>query len=375
MSDGIRVAPYDEIYTGTGVDSENPDPVVAGRSREPDLQRPRRTSWTLAELMATTFDPPNWAVPGLIAEGVNVLAGSPKVGKSWLGMNVALAVSSGGKALGRIDVDPGDVLHLGLEDPGRRLQKRYGAMLAGGAGNDQLTVVTKCEPMDLGGDERIERWIARAESPRLVVVDVLAKVRPRVPDKANAYTADYGAITTMKELADRHGVPFLVVHHTRKMAATDYLDTVSGTQGIAGAADAILILTRSRGAASAVLKVTGRDIEEAEYALDFKPDIGTWQLLEGPAEQHTLSDTRGDIRAFLVSQVSPSRPADVARALGLNPATVRKTMTRMAEDTQLLTDGNGSYSVPGVGVTGVTPLFGDSSDTRDSSDTSDRCDT
>ncbi len=69
--------------------------------------------WTAADLMATQFPPPRWAVPGLVSEGVNLLVSQPKVGKSWLALNLSVAVASGGKAMGKISVERGDVLYLG----------------------------------------------------------------------------------------------------------------------------------------------------------------------------------------------------------------------------------------------------------------------
>jgi RecA-family ATPase len=75
-----------------------------------------RTRWTAAELQHVEFPEPRWAVPGLLAEGLNLLVGSPKIGKSWWALNVAVSVAQGGKALGRVDVPEGDVLYLALED-------------------------------------------------------------------------------------------------------------------------------------------------------------------------------------------------------------------------------------------------------------------
>ena len=136
---------------------------------------------------------------------------------------------------------------------------------------ERLTVETYCESITEGGADRIEEWLGEHPDARLVVVDVLARVRAQVGDRTNRYDNDYAVMALLEDLADRWGVAFLVVHHTRKASSEDFLDSVSGTQGIAGAADAVLVLARSRGNAEAVLKVTGRDVEEAEYALNLRP--------------------------------------------------------------------------------------------------------
>ncbi len=301
--------------------------------------------------MATDFPEPRWAVPGIVAEGVTVLAGAPKVGKSWLGLGLVVATATGGKALGAIDVTAGPALYLALEDTGRRLKDRLGKVLGPSPAPDTLTLATQCPPLPSGGAEVISGWLARNLGARLVVIDVLARVRGPSGRDSAAYDADYRAVTQAKAVADHHGVPFVIVHHTRKATAADFLDEVSGTQGVAGAADSVLVLKRMRGRADAILRVTGRDVEEADFALTFAADIGAWQLSDIPADEVMLGDTRAAILAY-VREHEGARPKEIADGTGLDYATVRQTARRMADDGQLETDGRGSY----LTVTAVTAV-------------------
>jgi hypothetical protein len=173
-------------------------------------------------------------------------------------------------------------------------------------------------------------------------VDVFAKVRGIPSGNVNRYDADYAAMASLKAIADKHGVAILVVHHTRKASADDYVDSVSGTHGLAGAADAVLVLSRSRGSADAKLHVTGRDIEETEYAMQFNPVEGAWSLLEGPAEEYELSDSRRRILVHL-RENGPRSPKQLTDELGLDHDAVRQTVSRMARDAQIATDGDGLY--------------------------------
>jgi hypothetical protein len=313
-----------------------------------------RTSWNAAELMGLAFPEPRWAVPGLLAEGLNLLVGPPKLGKSWLALNIAVAVAAGGKALGSIDVDQGDVLYLALEDTGRRLQSRLRAILGTGQAPERLTLTTACETLYKGGQARISGWLDNHPDARLVIVDVFTKVRGHTDDKTNRYESDYLAISALKSIADEYGVAMLVVHHTRKAQSDDFIDAVSGTQGLAGAADAVLLLTRSRGSANAELKITGRDVEEADHALDFDPQTGTWKLLAGIASDYNLADTRRRVLT-LVRAEGPLSPKVIAERLEVAPATIRQTCPRMVEAGQLDTDGTGRYFEPLSLVTPVTP--------------------
>lgn len=345
----------------------NADPPTAAAFNELTAGRNgsrRRTSWTADELMRIDFPPTRWAVPGLVSEGVNLLVGSPKLGKSWLALNLGVAVASGGRALSSIPVDQGDVLYLALEDTGRRLQSRLGAVLAGEPAPARLHLATECEPLPTGGSLRIADWLETHPDARLVIVDVFTKVRGAAPHNVGQYEADYGAMSALKAIADHAGVPCVVVHHTRKQDATDYLDTVSGTHGLAGAADAIMVLTRSRGSASATLKVTGRDIEEATHALDFDHATGTWALLDGPAQDYEMSDTRRRVLSLL-RHAEPMSPKAIADELEIKDATARQTCKRMADDGQIDT-AEGLYFVT------EPPTSAPESDRSDGSDSQDQ---
>ncbi|MET8510930.1 AAA family ATPase [Streptomyces sp. NPDC005077] len=245
--------------------------------------------------MATEFPEPKWAVPGILAEGVSLLAGPPKVGKSWLSLGLGLSVAAGGHAFDSVPVDGGPVLYLALEDTPRRLKTRMGKLLGGQKAPAGLTLVTECPPFPQGGSEAIAQWLERHPDARMVVIDVFAKMRGQAPQGVSAYDADYVSVGYAKRLADHYGIAVVLVHHVRKMASEDFLTEVSGTNGIAGAADATLVLKRARGQADGILHVTGRDVSEAEYALQFQEASGAWHLLDGPASDHTIGDTRAAI--------------------------------------------------------------------------------
>ncbi|MGW7484419.1 AAA family ATPase [Nonomuraea muscovyensis] len=329
--------------------------LVNGDAVEAPAQAvPFRTSWTADELMAMTFPEPHWAVPGIIAEGLSLLAGPPKVGKSWLSLGLGLAVASGAKALEAIEVEPGPVLYLALEDTARRLQNRMGKILGGQPAPKDLTLATTCPTLPQGGEEAIARWLERHGNARLVVIDVFAKIRGTTPPGLSAYDADYAAMSRAKRLADTYGVAVVLVHHVRKMASEDFLSEVSGTNGLAGAADATLVLKRARGTADGVLHVTGRDVEEAEYAMAFQPAAGLWHLLDGPPEDHTLSDTRAAIIRH-VRQHPGSTPKAIAEGTGLSYENVRKTCQRMNADGQLCVNATGHYRLPGTSPSGDVP--------------------
>lgn len=315
----------------------------------------RRTRWTDAELMREEFPPVKWAVPGLLAEGVNLLAGAPKLGKSWLTLGLGAAIANGDLALNSIEVERGPVLYCALEDTGRRLQRRRRQQIsAGGRPAPLLTLETACPTMTSGGEAVLVDWLEENPSARLVIIDTFEKMRGAVAPGSSAYSGDYAAGARFKEIADHYGVPFLLIHHVRKQGAEDWQNLVSGTAGLTGAMDATLVLERGRGQADGVLHVTGRDVEETDYAMTFDAHAGAWTKLDGPASDHLVADTRAAI-LHLLREHGPLAPKLVAESLDLNPNTVRQTCKRMADAGQLHKTPGGEYSAPSRADSGDTP--------------------
>lgn len=150
--------------------------------------------------------------------------------------------------------------------------------------------------------------------------------------------AHYVSVGYAKRLAEHYGIEVVLVHHVRKAGSDDFLTEVSGTNGIAGAADATLVLKRARGQADGILHVTGRDVDEAEYALSFQPASGAWHLLDGPATDHTVGDTRATILRYVRAHPG-AKPKDMAGELPhVDMDTIRRTCARMAEAGQLTRD-------------------------------------
>ncbi len=297
---------------------------------------------TAADLMAADLPPVRWVVPSVLPEGVTLLAGKPKLGKSWLALGLCVAVAAGGVALGTRQVEQGDVLYLALEDNRRRLQKRLGKMLRGPA-PEGLEMATAWPKLDEGVVEALGAWLGEHPEARLVAVDTLAKIRPRTRGQ-NVYQEDYASLEELLPLAAEHEVAIVVVHHTRKMAAADPLDEKSGSTGLTGGVDGVLVLKRDRGKADAVLHVDGRDIEEsAEYALMWDAETAGWTIV-GDADEYRISEERKAIIRVLVEAGEFLSPGEVADALGKSRNTIKQRLWRMAQDGQV-ENRNGRYGI------------------------------
>jgi RecA-family ATPase len=249
-------------------------------------------------LKGMTFEPLKYVVPGVIVEGLTLLAGKPKLGKSWLLLHAAIAVARGGFTLGEIRCTEGDVLYCALEDNLRRLKSRMMKLL--GADQDwPKRLAFKCELPRLseGGLDEIKTWITSAEDPRLVVIDTLAMVKTPAKLNQTQYDADYNALLELRRFANAHRVAVVVVHHLRKADADDAFDTVSGTLGLTGAPDSILVLRRDSSGAI-TLHGRGRDLIEIETAMQVNRETCTWTML-GDAAEVRAETGRGAVLAAM----------------------------------------------------------------------------
>ncbi|MGO1592335.1 AAA family ATPase [Ancrocorticia sp.] len=298
------------------------------------------------------FPPLQWAVPGLIAEGMGFVIGPPKLGKSWFVLGIGLAVASGGKALGKIPVQARPVLYAALEDGNRRMQSRARSLTGGEGIPERFEYFTSAvDPADVY--QTIEAWLNTHEGG-LVMLDTLGKVLHSAGPGQSAYERDYAVGAYLKAIADRHpGSALLVVHHSRKMGSSDFMDATSGTNGLNGAADYTIVLERSRGDNGALIKVTGRDVTENEYAANMAE--GSWYLTgDDLAESASMAQTEratkslGDDAATVYEYVAAHSegvsPSQVATLMGWPNDKAGKYLKRLFEQGRITNPARGQYA-------------------------------
>lgn len=314
------------------------------------LYDPRYRPFTAEALDDEDLPPPIWVIPGLLPQGLTLLIGKPKMRKSWLALATAIAVASGGRALGSIQVESGDVLYLALEDSKNRLQSRQRKILGGSSAPVRLSYMTVAPRVDEGLIGTIETWLRKHSGARLVIVDVLAKVRPKTSGRGSMYDEDYAAIGPLQQLSQRRGIAILVVHHMNRSDSTDAYDQINGSNGVGGAADGLLTLQYERGQADAVLTISSREIEDdSALALRWDTTTAQWILL-GKAEEVKASKERLEILRVLREEKRPIGPRDMMELLGKEGEYVRikQLMYRMAKDGDLAVSGRGLYTLPSL---------------------------
>jgi hypothetical protein len=333
-------------------------------------------TFNAAWLMRQEFPPIKYAVPGVVPEGLTVLAASPKAGKSWLVLGLGLELACGGYAFGALHVGRArPVLYLALEDGQRRLQDRI-RRLEPREVSHRLEFATAIP--DGKVIEIIRGFMQRYDGlDPVVILDTLGKVMPPAGAQSQ-YGHDYQTLSALKRTCDEvPGSSLIVGHHTRKMDAGDFLDAVSGTQGIAGAADTVLVLKRDRHGNAATLQVTSRDAAEGEYSLTLT-DRGAWELDGGDlaaaaqaAQATRSSQGTGERMTELIETVGrfPGgiRRKDLSELLHMEDNQLGTYLKRATEAGRIANPQRGLYT-PVTSVTSVTFPIGES-DAHDTYDT------
>ena len=239
-----------------------------------------------AALMSQPLRPPDFVVDSLLSQGLHILAGSPKVGKSWLVLWLAVMVAKG-EPVWDMATRQGHTLYLCLEDSVLRIQNRLFEITEDAP--ESVHFCTECAPIGQGLEEQIETFSMEHPGTVLVIIDTLQMVRP-IHDAT--YANDYQDMSVLKRLADRLGLAILLIHHLRKEKAEDVFHRISGTTAISGAVDSnFTLVEKRRGSGRAKLTCIGRDIEYRELELERNAD-NVWELLSDSRTQPELLEGR-----------------------------------------------------------------------------------
>ena len=225
-------------------------------------------------LMSKPLTPIRFVVQSLVPQGLHILAGAPKVGKSWLALWLCLQVAKG-DPVWSFPTEKGTTLYLCPEDSEARIQNRLFDITEDAP--PDIHFATLSHRIGSGLEQQIETFVTEHPDTALIVIDTLQKVRTVSND--NAYANDYRDLGILKTVADKLGVAIVLIHHLRKQKDSDPMNMVSGTTGITGAVDSTFVLEKDRrSSGSAVLFCSGRDIEYRELILSFDTLTHLWEL-------------------------------------------------------------------------------------------------
>ncbi len=308
-------------------------------------EKPKYQIKSIKSLLETEFPETLYLVPGILpAQGVNLIVGKPKTGKSSLVTNLVLALAYKGVFLGQC-VEKANVLYLNLEDGERRLKQRIEAIIAENEqppdNFDYIAGVTGLDAI-----KAIDEWLAKQDGQSVVVIDTLAKFRGLMAKGQNMYEFDYHSLQLLRELAEKYQATFLLIHHTNKLVSEDVIDLVSGSLGLSGAADNIFVLKRARGNADAEFHIVGRDMEDQQLAL--RHSYPYWTLL-GNSEEYCQSEIRRNLISILQGSTDSLSIKEIVQQYKLEDpnvkyGTVKQRLYQMYKAGQVKVMEGGKYA-------------------------------
>ena len=254
---------------------------------ERNLNMTTKTKLTVIDgetLMDMKLPPTKFCVETLLPQGICMLGGAPKIGKSWLVLDLCIRIAKG-EPIWSLPTKKGTTLYLCLEDPLRRVQERLNMLTDDVPPNAYFAIAAGT--LADGLCEQIRKYVSEHPDTVLVAIDTFQIVRTGCID--TSYANDYGEVRQMKQLADELNISILLVHHLRKQGDSDPLNKLSGTTGISGAVDAVFVLDKSkRNAQGATLICTGRDIEYREMELKLSKETCAWEMVSDSIENPQL---------------------------------------------------------------------------------------
>ena len=314
-------------------ENEDSDAELIAAKLETDLkqvefEREKLESYTVATLSKMEIEPVKWFIPDFLPSGLTILAGPPKIGKSFFCWNIALAIACGGVAFSSIDLETShNVTYLSLEDPPALLKDRL-ELISPHEKPTNLHIIhdLKSKRLDAIGLKMIESHLDETKS-ELLIVDTWKHVAPRIESKGTSYDVDYEALIPIHQFAHRRNIGIILVTHTRKAVDVDNVfNQIQGSVGMQASCDTLMMISHDAG--SKTLHISGRRIQSAQYALTISE--GIWQL-QGDAVDYKRSELSQEILAHLKEAGNYGLSAgDLVDLTGKTDGTVRSALRRMA---------------------------------------------
>jgi hypothetical protein len=295
---------------------------------------------TIADLMQEDIPELKWIVNEMLPEGLAIIAGKPKVGKSWLALQLCSAVVAGKELFSGFETRKGSVLFMALEDSKRRLRDRIEKQQGDTLQSDEFYYTITIPLFKHNGRSWLRRRLKQLSDIKLVVIDTMGRFLHFDTNGKNDYEESYKLLTEVQKIAREFNVAILLVHHTRKdMTSDNPFDNILGSTAIAGVMDTMLVLQKK--GERYELAISGRDIEEQNYTLQFNAEQCIWELMGRASEVNISDNMRKILECF--EEGEELSPKEISERTGIKYNTVKSLVRKLAKDNKL-TGNNGKYS-------------------------------
>ena len=291
----------------------------------------------------------NWIVRDLLPEGLVILAGRPKIGKSWMALDIAISVARGFNTMGFFETSKSGVLYVPYEDNFRRLQSRMKMIMTGSVIEEAPSNLYYPKDnfdfpkLNENGVEEIEKLLDAHFHIKLVVIDTLGRgIADKGRKDRSIFNADYELSARLQKMAISRNICVLILHHTRKEKTENVFDQIAGSTGLTAGVDTMLVLREKN--KEHLLHVTGRDVMESEYAVEFDETNCVWRVA-GKVSEVKMTAEREEIYELIKSYRRAMRTGEIADALGKTKSNISKMLGKMVEAGVLVSVSYGVYDL------------------------------
>ena len=307
------------------------------------------------ELQSKEFPPIKWAVDGVIPEGLTILAGDPKAGKSLMAVDVCSAIASGVEAFGNRSCVKGTCVYISLEDPPRRVKARI---------QQQCDLWPETFKLVSGGipqlgpsfydvfDEMLIMW----PSLRAIIIDTMAFIIPSKPHGTSDYDHYYKHMDPLHRWSIENQIAVVLITHLTKSKGQEGdnpFSRIIGSVAIQGTSDAMILLRKNHAKRSILnpelpdgfLTIEGRELGSDNLALDFDTEALKWSIIR----EAEVADETINPNWILISGVLKGEkkgPTEITRETKLNQSTVKSCLRRMKAANLVESEG-GKYHLVG----------------------------
>jgi hypothetical protein len=287
------------------------------------------------------YPAPKPIVDPILYPGLTILGGRPKVGKSWFALQLALAVVSGQKLAGYLDIKkPGRCLYVSLEDRPRQIRARLHRLTQPHDFLADLHFIYELPPLFSGGAITLDTELQEHPVEVLIVDSLFAAVQQAKRQNVDVMQADYNIVNLFRQLAEKYSIALVLIAHTRK-AAGDFLDLIQGTTGTTAATDAVWVLQRTP-EANYILSVTGRDFDNNTFGLKRTEASPAW-IITGEGDEIAQSEARREILDLL--REGPLKPSTIAQRLRKNISGIHRLLSALCALNQVVRSSYGTYDI------------------------------
>lgn len=253
--------------------------INSAKKKDIKVNKKREISYSsFEELQNRQLPPIIYYVDSLIPQGLTLICSLPKIGKSWMALDMGISIASGMPIMG-FKTHQAGVLYLALEDSENRLQDRTNKILDGKKAPKDFIYSIRCDDLDNGLIDELEEIKKKEPQVKVIIIDTLQKVRSLYRGNNN-YGNDYKELSKLKEFADKYSMSIILIHHLKKGHEGDVFEKVSGTNGITGTADTTIVLEKEdRANEETILSVVGRDVEFQKYVIRFNKETFKWHKI------------------------------------------------------------------------------------------------